>query len=146
MKTNMKLIEEYYHSKEGYNPYLIGPKWQVAQLNFEHEYAPNTIKRLDAHHKTDEAFLLMEGKAVLIAANVNSKSVEFETIKMEPKILYNIPKGCWHNIALWEGAKVLIIEDANTHLPLPEGDYEFHYLSSEEQNDLIKRIEKVTTS
>jgi hypothetical protein len=41
-RQNDKLIEEYRHSKEGYNPYLIGPKWQVAQLNYEPDLAPNT--------------------------------------------------------------------------------------------------------
>ncbi len=40
-----KLIEEYRHSKEGYNPFLIGPKWQVAQLNYMPELAPGAIKK-----------------------------------------------------------------------------------------------------
>lgn len=134
---NDKLIEVYRHSKEGYNPYLIGPKWQVAQLNFQPDLAPNAIKKVDKHHHTDETFLLMAGQAVLIAAELLKDRIQFEVIHMKPRVLYNIPKGCWHNIALSRDAEVVITEDANTHL----GDYEFHYLNEEDQKELHQLIE-----
>jgi len=139
MRQNDKLIEAYRHSKEGYNPYLIGPKWQVAQLNFLPDLAPDAIKKVDVHHHTDETFLLMNGQAVLIAAEIQQNRIGFELINMEPKVLYNIPKGCWHNIALSLDAEVLITEDANTHI----GDYEFHYLKEEDQKELYELIESV---
>ena len=139
MQAKKKLIEEYRHSKEGYNPYLIGPKWQVAQLNFQPDLAPDAIKKVDVHHHTDETFLLMNGQAVLIAAEIQQNRIGFELINMEPKVLYNIPKGCWHNIALSLDAEVLITEDANTHI----GDYEFHYLKEEDQKELYELIESV---
>ena len=133
----MGLIEEYMHSKEGYKPYLVGPKWQVAQLNYEPNLAPNAIQKVDVHYQTDETFLLMAGKAVLIAAEFKQNKVHFEVINMKPKVLYNIPKGCWHNIAMSNDAEVLITEDANTHL----GDYEFHYFNEEERLELKDLIE-----
>ena len=138
-RPDNKLIEEYRHSKEGYNPYLIGPKWQVAQLNFQPDLAPGAIEKVDVHHHTDETFLLMAGQAVLIAGEIQENRILFEVINMEPKILYNIPKGCWHNIALSEDAEISITEDANTHL----GDYEFHYLSEDEKIELYELIESV---
>lgn len=139
MDTDKKLIKKYSHSKQGYNPYLIGEKWQVAQLNFEPGLAPNAITKIDIHHKTDETFLLMAGQAVLIAAEIQNNRVEFEVSNMKPRVLYNIPKGCWHNIAMSEDAEVLITEDANTHL----GDYEYHYLSEEEQKQLTTLVYSV---
>lgn len=139
METDKKLIEEYRHSKEGYNPYLVGPKWQVAQLNYIADLAPNAINKIDVHHNTDETFLLMAGQAVLIAAAIQPSRILFEVINMKPKVLYNIPKGCWHNIALSTDAEVSITEDANTHL----GDYEFHYLNDQEQEELHKLIQSV---
>ena len=81
-------------------PYLIGPKWQVAQLNFQPDLAPEAIKKMDVHHHTDETFLLMAGQAVLIAAEIQQNRIAFEVSNMKPRVLYNIPKGCWHNIAL----------------------------------------------
>ena len=134
-----KLIEEYRHSKEGYNPFLIGLKWQVAQLNYMPELAPGAIKKIDIHHHTDETFLLMAGQAVLIAAEIQQNRISFDVINMKPKVLYNIPKGCWHNIALSLDAEVSITEDANTHLR----DYEFHYLNEKEQKELYELIQSV---
>ena len=136
MILNRKLIEEYRHSNQGYNPYLIGPKWQVAQLNYQPDLAPGAIKKIDVHHHTDETFLLMDGRAVLIAAEIQQNRIGFEVINMKPKVVYNIPKGCWHNIALSTDAKILITEDANTHL----GDYDYHYLNKEEQKELCELI------
>ena len=138
-KGKHKLIEEYRHSKDGYMPYLIGPKWQVAQLNFQPDLAPDAIKKVDVHHQTDETFLLMAGQAVLIAAEIQQNRIVFEVTNMKPKVLYNIPRGCWHNIALSPYAEVSITEDANTHL----GDYEFHYLNEKEQKELYDLIESV---
>jgi mannose-6-phosphate isomerase-like protein (cupin superfamily) len=136
MILNRKLIEEYRHSNQGYNPYLIGPKWQVAQLNYQPDLAPGAIKKIDVHHHTDETFLLMDGQAVLIAAEIQQNRIGFEVINMKPKVVYNIPKGCWHNIALSTDAKILITEDTNTHL----GDYDYHYLNKEEQKELCELI------
>jgi hypothetical protein len=139
MKTNIKLIEDYRHDKEGYNPYLIGPKWQVAQLNYEPGLAPDTISKIDIHYKTDETFLLMDGQAVLIAARMVEGKPEFEVVNMKPKVLYNIPRECWHNIAMSEDAEVLITEDANTHLD----DFGFYHLKNEEKKKLSQLIKSI---
>jgi len=139
---NKKLIEAYRHAGEGYNPYLIGPLWQVAQLNFQADLAPDAIQKMDVHHRTDETFLLMAGQAVLIAADIQKDTISYELIHMRPRVLYNIPRGCWHNIALSTDAEILITEDANTHL----GDFEYHYLSQEEQKELHKQIKSLWTT
>lgn len=133
--NNLDLIETYRHDGEGYNPYLIGPKWQVAQLNYMPSLAPEEIKKMDVHHETDETFLLIKGEAVLIAGEIKNEHMTFEVLKMKPGVLYNIPKGLWHNIAMKPGAEVSITEDANTHL----GDYEFFYLN----DDQIKELEQL---
>lgn len=139
MATDKKLIEKYYHSKVGYSPFLIGPKWQVAQLNYEPETNPDDITFVEVHRHTDETFLLMAGQAVLIAAELKEDKIEFELINMEPKVVYNLPKGCWHNIAMSKDAEVSITEDANTHL----NDCEFHNLNGEEKKELKELIKSV---
>lgn len=136
METNKKIIEKYTHKKVGYNPFLIGPKWQVAQLNYEPETNPDDITFVEVHRHTDETFLLMAGQAVLIAAEIKEDKITFEVINMEPKAVYNLPKGCWHNIAMSTDAEVSITEDANTHLT----DCEFHQLNEEEQKELLVLI------
>lgn len=134
----MGMILSYLHEDEGYNPYLIDKDWQVAQLNFEKGQGFYDLKKVDKHSKTDEAFILKKGVAVLIAAEVKGENVRFETVKMLEGILYNIPKGIWHNIALSGDAEVFIIENSNTHL----ADFEYHYLTEAQQQELISDIDK----
>ena len=137
------MIDTYSHKGEGYNPFLITPKWQVAQLNHAAEEELDAIERLDIHFLTDEAFFLVEGQAVLIAAEVDGESITYDLQLMQAGITYNIPKNVWHNIAMYKGSKVLIIENANTHLPLPNGDYDFHYLNEAQKKDLQKQVNKL---
>lgn len=89
--------------------------------------------------KTDEAFILKKGIAVLIAAEVTTDKVKFEVVRMQEGLLYNIPKGMWHNIALSPDTEVFIIENSNTHL----SDFEYHYLTEAQCQKLIEEIEKV---
>ena len=50
------MIDLYQHTNKGYNPFLITPQLQIAQLNYSAEQELNNIVRLDIHHRTDEAF------------------------------------------------------------------------------------------
>lgn len=133
------LIENFSHEKEGYNPYLFGPKWQVAQLNYELGLVVDAIAKIDIHHKRDETFLLMDGQAVLIVTEMVNGTPIFELIDMETKVLFNIPKDCWHNIVMSEDAQVLITEDADTHM----GDFEFYHLNDSEKEALKQQIKAV---
>lgn len=128
----MKLIEQYHTSDDGYHPFLISNGWQVAQLNYMPEQEIGNIKKLDVHHLTDEVFILLKGKAVLITANIVDGDVRFEVVLMKPYITYNIPVDTWHNIAMEKGCEVIIVEKSNTH----KGDFEFFQLSQEKKNEM----------
>jgi len=128
----MKLIEEYRHDSEGYNPCLITPGWQAAFLNYADAEALEQIVKLDIHYETDEAFVLLEGHSVLIAATIENDVVTYDLVDMQPSVIYNIPKNTWHKIAMKRGSKVCIIEKDNTHL----GDFEFYDLSAQQQKEL----------
>jgi len=101
----MKIIEKYAHEGQGYHPYLITPKWQVAQLNYAPEEELESIEKLDIHFETDEAFFLIGGEAVLIGASIEhlepeNTVIDYDFQIMKPGVLYNIPKNVWHNTAL----------------------------------------------
>ncbi|ANQ52186.1 hypothetical protein MY04_4851 [Flammeovirga sp. MY04] len=133
------ITERYIHEKEGYSPFLIREGWQVAQLNYEEASRPENIKRLDVHHQTDEAFLLISGKAILVSANIENDHITYDMEEMKEGITYNIPVNVWHTIALQEGAKVLIIEKDNTHL----GDFEFYDFSKSQHQLFLNEIRKI---
>lgn len=132
----VKLIETYSHKGEGYNPFLIRKGWQVAQLNYIPEQGINSILKIDVHPNTDEAFILLAGTAVLIAAARLINNISYEMTNMEQGVVYNIPRGTWHNIAMKEDAQVIIIENDNTH----QNDFGYYYLEESQKKALYQQI------
>ncbi len=135
------MIESYKIKENGYHPFLIREGWQVAQLNYMQEQHIDNIKKLDVHHLTDEVFILLNGKAALISAQIDGDKVKFEVELMKPNITYNIPVDTWHNIAMEEGCEVLIVEKSNTHL----GDFEFYPLDKERKQEMDALVKKAFT-
>ena len=127
----MNLIETYRYDAPGYDPTFISDGWQAAFLNYAPEESLESIVKLDIHHLTDEVFVLLTGRAVLIAATIED-GVHYHLIDMEPGVIYNIPRETWHKIAMYEGSRVCIVEKSNTHV----SDFEFYDLSPREQEEL----------
>jgi mannose-6-phosphate isomerase-like protein (cupin superfamily) len=135
----MGLIETYATTEEGYHPFLIREGWQVAKLNYIESQHINYIDKIEVHHQTDEVFVLLKGKAVLITVTIIEGVLTFSTELMLPQITYNIPKNVWHNIAMEKGSEVLIVEQSNTHLH----DVDFLNLNIAQQQDLKYKVENV---
>jgi mannose-6-phosphate isomerase-like protein (cupin superfamily) len=129
-------IEKYVYKGAGYNPVLIREGWQVAILNYLSGHGLDEIDKLEVHNKTDEVFILLKGTAVLIAG----KPDVFELVNMEQGHIYNIPKGCWHNIAMDEDASLIIVENDNTH----KTDVTYLSLDAAQQRELGDRIKEIT--
>ena len=133
----MKLIEQYHIGDKGYHPFLIRDGWQDAQHNYMPEQEIENIKKLDVHHLTDEVFILLKGKAVLITAKITEDETEYDVELMQPNITYNIPVETWHNIAMDVDCEVIIVEKSNTH----EGDFDFFDLSIEKRMEMMELVE-----
>jgi mannose-6-phosphate isomerase-like protein (cupin superfamily) len=130
------MIEKYLHEGIGYNPVFIRDGWQVAKLNPLPGHGLNEIDKLEVHNTTDEIFILIQGVAVLIAADME-EDIQFEIQHMQPGVIYNIPKKQWHNIAMGKGAELIIVEKDNTHLQ----DCTYKSLSQKQQNELKQLIQ-----
>ena len=130
------MIESFTIKDKGYHPFLIRDGWQLAQLNYIEEQHISQITRLDVHLKTDEIFVPIAGKAVLIVAKIKNEEPIFEIAFMELNKIYNIPKEVWHNIAMEPGSEVLIAEKSNTHI----SDFEHFELSKAKQEELRNMV------
>ncbi len=135
-------IQQFIIKKRGFHPFLIKGDWQVAQLNYIEDQDIKNIEKIDVHYETDEAFVLLEGEAVLIAGVFENKRLSFTAEYMKPLVTYNIPKGTWHNIAMEKESKVLIVEKANTHL----SDFEYYKLDLEQLSAMRVEVNKVLTN
>ena len=109
-------IETYKFNGTGFKPLIITTKWQISKLNYLPGHGLDEIDKIEVHNNTDEVFILFKGTGILITADIQKNDIEFELINMEPGIIYNIPKGIWHNIAMKFDSELIIVEDVNTHL------------------------------
>lgn len=139
VKNRKSLIESYEVLEDGFHPFLIRDEWQVAQLNYMQDQNIENINKIDVHYKTDEVFILLEGRAVLIAATFKDGTPIFELELMKQNITYNIPKKMWHNIAMDVGSKVLLVEKSNTHL----SDFDHFNLDEEQRLELKCKVKQL---
>lgn len=130
------MIEKHIHEESGYHPFLIREGWQVAQLNYLPGHGLDDIDDVECHHQTDEVFILLNGTGVLVAAVRRGDDFELQYEKMEVGITYNIPAGVWHNIAMSDDARMIIVEKDHTHL----NDCEHCRLSEELLDKAHRRI------
>jgi mannose-6-phosphate isomerase-like protein (cupin superfamily) len=123
----MSTIEIYRWEQEGYKPLVFSDSWQVALLNWEPLFNRENLDEIERHNETDEVFVLLSGWSVLFA---RPESGTLEAIDMEPGIIYNVPKGVWHNLVASRDVAFLIVENKNTHLddteirPIEAGELE----------------------
>ncbi len=136
------MIESYYHEEEGFKPLLIREEWQVSLLNPVEKHGLEDIDQIESHHHTDEVFILHKGSAVLIEAEISDGEVRFNCLRMKQGVIYNIPAGTWHDIAMNTDAQIIIVEKSNTHLsdckyfPLSRGQRSVLYSDIKQQMSL----------
>jgi len=132
------MIEKYIHKEEGYNPFLIKEGFQVAKLNYLPTHGLDDIVDVEVHKETDEVFVLLKGAGVLVEAEIDNK-VKLSYTKMEEGIVYNVPKGVWHNIAMSRDAEIIIVEKDNTH----QKDVEHFSLTPEILQEAYREIASI---
>ena len=66
------------------------------------------IEKLERHLLTDEVFVLLSGKAMLLLGE------KAQAVNMDTGKIYNVKKGAWHAIKVTPDAKILIVENHNT--------------------------------
>lgn len=117
-------IESFAWVDPGYKPLLFSDGWQVAILNWESAMGPGNIAEIERHIKTDEVFILGQGHAALYTEIDD----EIQLVDLEIGILYNVPKGRWHNLVTARDTSLWIVENKGTHLH----DTEIRKLNSDE--------------
>jgi ureidoglycolate hydrolase len=109
---NIIQIREY--RGEGYQPLIYFAGWRVAVLNYLDSIHPTRIADMERHLETDEAFILLRGKGVLIVGGNGRQAVDLIPCEMVNEKVYNIRAGVWHTVLLSPDASVLIVENSDT--------------------------------
>ncbi|HCW56135.1 MAG TPA: cupin [Erysipelotrichaceae bacterium] len=109
----MKILD-YEFTGAGMQRVYENEKWTVGIKNWKPANDITGITNIERHNKTDELFVLVEGKCTLIYAEEKGEDLEFHAVKMEKGKLYVIPQSLWHNTITVKDTKMFLIEDVST--------------------------------
>ena len=110
----MAHAECFVHEGEGIQCVFDNKKWVVCIKNWKPNNDISEIRYLEVHHETDEQFVLLAGKAVLLAASRENDAFDIDVIGMEPGKVYNVPQGTWFNTITQKDTKLVYVQDAGT--------------------------------
>lgn len=105
------LVEIFDHTGEGYAPLVFSEGWLAARLNWEPIFDLKNAGEIERHNQTDEVFVLWRGKGVLFVSDGERMQIE----EMQPGLLYNVPRGIWHNLIANRTASWIIVENPDTN-------------------------------
>lgn len=112
-----RMLEIRDHQGQGYKPLVDYGEWRVAMLRYLDDIQPDRINSMERHLDSDEVFVLLRGKGVLILGGTGLKIEGIFSQIMEQGVIYNIKRGTWHTILLSRDASVLLVEnrDVDVH-------------------------------
>ena len=102
------------HDEPGYKPLLYSDgDWLAALMNGTPDSwrVPDEIEQ---HPGTDELFVLVSGRALMIVAGNDTEPGDIHQVEMERNVLYNVKAATWHTTPMSEDGRFLIIEKKGT--------------------------------
>lgn len=127
-----QLLEVREHRGAGYLPLVDFENWRVAVLNFAEDLRIENITRMQRHNKTDEVFVLLKGRCLLLVGEGDKEVTEIHGVDLEPGRLYNVKRRAWHHHTLSGDAMVLVVENRDTTYD----NSPFHDLSEGQQEKI----------
>ena len=110
----MEQIETLRYDENGYKSLVFFENWRVAFMNDSPKTTLEGLSYFQKHDETDEVFVLLEGRCVLLMAGFGENPGEISAVDMEPGSMYNVKKGAWHTHYFAPNTKVVIVENADT--------------------------------
>lgn len=96
--------------KEGFDIVFKNEKFKCAFIKHSNAYSFGSVYEMKRHNETDEIFVLLKGKAVMLTME-EGKFLETE---LEKNTAYSVQSGTWHYLALSGDAQVFVTENADT--------------------------------
>lgn len=117
---------------QGFQPLVTFGSWRVAALRYLDEIAPDRIDSMERHTATDEVFILVSGKGMLILGGNDTEVTDPQTVEMKIGDVYNVKQNTWHTIILSKNAKVILVENEDTG----NGNSNYHPLNRKLRDSL----------
>lgn len=94
--------------KSGFDAFLTNDDFKCAFITAHSQYSFGRIKLIKRHNDSDEVYVLLQGKAVVVTTD----SLDGEYIKTElvSNVAYNIKASTWHYLAVSDDAIIFVAE------------------------------------
>jgi hypothetical protein len=112
MNNNWLDVREY--KGNGFQPLIVFNSWRVAILNYLDDIHPARNNKMERHTRTDEVFVLMKGRGILLIGGNGSQIDELYSQIMEIGVANNVRQNTWHTVLLSQDASALLVEEQNT--------------------------------
>ena len=99
------------NTDSGFCPVVRNSQFICAFITPSPMYAPGKITDMKRHNDTDEVFVLLSGKAVLLTRdNINK---ECQATQLSPDTAYTVKAGTWHYLALSPDGKIFVTKSGS---------------------------------
>ena len=102
----------YRYDGEGIECAYRNEKWVVCIKNWKPNNDIDGLEHLEIHHTTDEQFILISGKCIIITADRIDGKFNIELTPVEKGTLYNVPKERWFFTIVEKDTKMMYVQDA----------------------------------
>ena len=99
------------NTNSGFCPVVKNSHFICAFITPSPMYAPGKITEMKRHNDTDEVFVLLSGKAVLLTRD--SSNEKCQVTPLSPGTAYTVKSGTWHYLALSPDGKVFVTESGS---------------------------------
>ena len=114
MKQHAPGVEIVEYNGPSYKPVIQSDAdWMAAVMN-SWKGSWSIPERIEKHLNSDELFVLLAGKALMITGGFGDEPGKISVLNMKKNLLYNVKKGTWHTTPMGKGGKFLIIERKDT--------------------------------
>ena len=104
------------HKAPGYKPLIWSDgNWMAALMNGTRT-SWSMPAQIEQHPRTDELFVLVAGRAVMVVAGNARKPGKIQQVAMRRHVFYNVKAGTWHITPMTKNAKMVIIERKGTNI------------------------------
>jgi len=100
----------------GYKPVLVSDgDWMIAVMNGT-EDSWRVPAKLEKHPDTDELFVLVAGRAVMVSGGGGERPGSITCAEMTSNVPYLVRAGTWHATVPTPGARFIIVERTGTNI------------------------------
>jgi ureidoglycolate hydrolase len=114
-RTDPPGVDTAEHHEPGYKALLVSSgDWMAALMNGT-DTSWQVPAEMEQHPYTDELFILLSGRALLVTAGSGPQPGRMCQLEMRPHVLYNVKVGTWHATPMTGDAQFAIVERTGTN-------------------------------